>query len=643
MVATGGTEGLGRYDVDVNGPIGDQWRFNVGGFYRYDHGVRDPGFPGVRGGQFKGNITRLFDNGYVRFSAKVINDRNQFILDLPFENPSNPHFVPGFGTYGSMNTNEALGLTVPTPNGSLALPLDNGLRTAATWFTADVGFDLKNDWHIRNSAQVMNNNQEWNALVPSNAMTVNDFVTGPKGQAALGLPAGSTIQLFYTNHFDASGNPLPFNTPNGLVAPGQDIHVGKPLSAFQDQISLNKTFGIANVSAGGYLANYTQTNNWYFTQVLTDVENNPKFLDAVVTTPGGTPTAITKSGFLNQLSGYTNGTGQTTVVSGVLGTDLQLTDKLRANLGGRVEYDDYVQSSENTSSFDLDANPNTTYNNETYGNGSFRHFQKGMTDWAASVGLNYSVNDNLSVYANAARGYKMPALDEFLNASAQQQVDLFASRSVKSVEGGVKGVMGPLGFTVNGFYTKLTNIVSQGLIVDPNTGASVWTIIPSPENRSYGAEVELLASPIQGLQILANGTFLRAELGAGAGADIGSLINGVPKVIGNLSATYLNSRFRLTGDWHYVGSRFADVTVGTTLPRYSYFNFGGTYMFPNSNISLDANLLNAFQSEGLEEGNPRLLSNGGTGIFLARPILPRRLIVAMRYNFGNQGATQARQ
>src|SRR6185437_6385146 len=69
MVATGGTEGLARYDVDINGPLNDQWRFNVGGFYRYDHGVRDPGFPGIRGGQVKANLTRLLANGYVRVSA----------------------------------------------------------------------------------------------------------------------------------------------------------------------------------------------------------------------------------------------------------------------------------------------------------------------------------------------------------------------------------------------------------------------------------------------------------------------------------------------------------------------------------------------------------------------------------------------
>ncbi|MFL5493529.1 MAG: TonB-dependent receptor, partial [Gemmatimonadales bacterium] len=85
--ATGATQGLARFDLNANGPLGDAWRFNVGGFYRYDHGVRDPGFPGVRGGQVKGSVTRLLSNGYVRLSAKFIDDRNQFILDLPFVNP----------------------------------------------------------------------------------------------------------------------------------------------------------------------------------------------------------------------------------------------------------------------------------------------------------------------------------------------------------------------------------------------------------------------------------------------------------------------------------------------------------------------------------------------------------------------------
>jgi len=31
---SGATEGLARYDFNTNGPLGDDWRFNVGGFYR---------------------------------------------------------------------------------------------------------------------------------------------------------------------------------------------------------------------------------------------------------------------------------------------------------------------------------------------------------------------------------------------------------------------------------------------------------------------------------------------------------------------------------------------------------------------------------------------------------------------------------
>jgi hypothetical protein len=160
-------------------------------------------------------------------------------------------------------------------------------------------------------------------------------------------------------------------------------------------------------------------------------------------------------------------------------------------------------------------------------------------------------------------------------------------------------------------------------------------ILTSP-NKSYGAEVKLSGVPVTGLRLDATGTWLKAELGSGAGADIGSWINGVPQVIGNAAATYALSGFRLTGDWHYVGSRFSDVKAGTKLPQYSYSNFGLGYLLPRNRVSLTADLLNAFQSIGLEEGNPRLalLAGGRTSdLFLARPILPRRLQVGLRYDY----------
>ncbi len=640
---TGGTQEFARYDLNAGGPLGEDWRFNVGGFYRYDHGVRDPGFTGIRGGQLKANLTRQLSNGYVRASVKHINDRNQFILPLPFTNAEDPDYVPGFSNYGAMSTPEGLDLQVPTPNGSLRLPLDNGLRTEATWFTVDAAFDLANDWRIQNTAQVMQNDQEWNALLPFNAQPADEYL------ASLGLPAGTTGQFFFTNHFDNLGDPLPFDTPNGLVAPGGEWHVEKPISAIHDQIQLRRQFGRHSFAVGAYLANYTQENRWFFTDILTDVRDNPRFLDLVVTEPAAAPRPVTSNGFRNFLSNYVNGTGETNVVSGVIGGEIQLTDQLRADLGVRVEYNNYVQSSENTETVDQDGDPATTFNNILFGNNTFRRFTHDITDWAGSLGLNYVVNDNLAVFAAGSRGYKMPALDELLNAQAQAQVDLLDSREVQSIEGGVKTQLGRVAFTVNGFFTNLKNIVGQGAELDPVTGGTIWAIRLSPDNRSYGAELEAIVSPTPGLQLQGSATFLQAELGGGVDSLErlrGERLAVVPKHLGNLAATFsppAYSDLQLRADWHWVGARLTESPLtrvdDTELPFYNYFNFGASLGIPRAGVRLNVDLLNAFQGKGLEEGNPRLVAVGGAPIFLARPLLPRRLLVGVTYDFGAGGGT----
>ena len=644
MKASGATQGLARYDFNLNGPLGEDWRFNFGGFYRYDHGVRDPGFPGIRGGQVKANVTRLLSNGYIRVSAKVINDRNQFILPLPFENPKDPKYVPGFSDYGSMNTNEGNHVRVPTPVGTLELPLDDGLKTQASWFTADAAFDLASGWRLQNTAQIMQDDQAWNAILPFDVMPAADFVLRPQGAGGLGFPAGTTFQYTYTNLFTGSGSSTanaPFNTPNGLVSPGGEWHVEKPLTAFQDQFQVRRSFGPHSFTGGLYFANYTQTNRWYFTDILMDVRDTPHFLDLTVTPPGGTAQQITSNGFRKFVSNYANGNGQTTVVSGMLGGSIELTDRLRSDLGARWEYNNFVQTSENSATFDLDNNPATTFNNVTWGNNTFRHLSRGMNDWAGSLGVNFSLTPQVALYAQGARAYKMPALDEFLFAAAQGQVEAFEPRRTNTVEGGVKYSAGFVGATLNGFFTQLKNITSQGAVTV--NGQTTWIVQHTNDTRSNGVEGELYVRPLEGLQLQGSGTYTHATVGSckgtgcpapGAGSDVGSLIAGVPKWIGNFAASYQLMGARVTGDWHYVGKRYSDVKAGNFLPSYNYFNFGAAA--PILGTTLEVSLLNAFQSHGLEEGNPRLsLLPGGrtSNLFLARPILPRRFLASLRYDF----------
>ncbi|HEX4561364.1 MAG TPA: TonB-dependent receptor plug domain-containing protein, partial [Gemmatimonadales bacterium] len=260
MKAYGGTGGLARYDFNANGPIGSDWTFNAGGFYRYDRGVRDPGFPGTDGGQFKASLTRNFDNGFFRTSLKIINDRNQFILDLPYLYPDSTNLtkfqrVPGFSATGSMNTNEGNGISVPTPDGQLTLPLQNGLLTHAYWLTADAGFNLANGWNIENAAQLMSNHQEWNAIVPFDVMdtgtAVNQYLTqywgsyyqgilqrrgtipGNADSLHISVQPGYHYHMTYPNALSPSGAPLAYSAANGLLSPGGEWHVNKPLGAFQ--------------------------------------------------------------------------------------------------------------------------------------------------------------------------------------------------------------------------------------------------------------------------------------------------------------------------------------------------------------------------------------------------------------------------
>ena len=250
------------------------------------------------------------------------------------------------------------------------------------------------------------------------------------------------------------------------------------------------------------------------------------------------------------------------------------------------------------------------------------------------------MNDNVSLYGVAARGYKMPALDDFLNATSQEQVDLFDAQEVQSVEGGVKYAVGQVGFALNGFYIKRKNITGQGAITDPVTGAQTWRITFDPESRSYGAELELFVSPIEGLQLVSSGTLLKAEQGPGIDSLIGVRLAGAPTHIGNVLAIFAPQQARgieLKADWHWVGSRFSeaprDRITGAKLPFYNYFNFGVGYAIPNSGVRLNVDLLNAFQSKGLEEGNPRIVAGVGE-LFFARPILPRRLQASIQYDFG---------
>jgi outer membrane receptor protein involved in Fe transport len=99
-----------RLDFDYGGPLDDRWRFHLGGFYRQGEGPRTVGDRAEEGGQIKANLTRRLDQGFVRVSLKLLDDRAPVYLPVPVSitgTSADPHVasLPGFDLlHGAMQS-----------------------------------------------------------------------------------------------------------------------------------------------------------------------------------------------------------------------------------------------------------------------------------------------------------------------------------------------------------------------------------------------------------------------------------------------------------------------------------------------------------------------------------------------------------
>ena len=447
------------------------------------------------------------------------------------------------------------------------------------------------------------------------------------------VPPGTTYQLFFTNHSDISGNKLPFDTANGLISAGPLIHVEKPVSDFSNLLTIKKFFGSHSLSLGTYFAYYTQSNAWYFTNNLTDVRDNPRFLDLVLVQPDGSTLDVTKNGFLQFLSFYANGDGNNTLIAFFATDEFKLNDRLRIDLGARYERANYFQVVENKTDIDLDGDPKTQYDIENWGDRTFQRFDFNLDDIAYSAGVNYQIRpDHLAVYGSYTHGFKLPALDEFIFDPHEEFISTFKPFNTNMFETGVKYSGSVVGVAGAFFYGRVYNQIDRDLQMDPVTGRTIFFSFPIPENTGWGFEFEVLTKPTNKIELRTGATLVAID--APEVNQAGQFYDGFTPAVLDFEASYfVHQNTRIMFDWHYVGERFSDSRLTFRLPDYSYINLGASHRFPKTGLTFGARILNLTQSKGLEEGTPPSDPIAAENLFLARPILPRRITVEARYEF----------
>ena len=636
----GGEAGVLKLDANVNGPVGEtDWRYSVGGFYRSDDGIRDPGFTASEGGQIKANIGRVYGNGYVRVYGRALFDSNIFYLPLPIQNPSDPEFVSGFPDDGTLTSEEGVGKVVPLPNGDeLVLDLDDGQRQEGAWIQADLGYDLGGGWSIDNKFRYMDVDHYWNAMLPFELVDADDWAAG----FVEDTPEGAGSRLTF-----ADGGQL-FDTPNDLLSLGGQWFVQIPMSDVSDQLQLTKRVGRHDITVGTYLAHYEADPNWNFNDMVTNVENAPRFVDLeILNAAGDVIREVTNEGFRQYLSLYVNAEQSTTVAALFAGDEIALGDRFDLDVGVRYEHNTFDIRTEETGTFDV-AGGTDAHTGLNFGTGEFDEFERDFEELAFSVGGDYRVSDQISIYGRGTNGFKMPIMD---NVRSAGESGVLEPEDIAQVEGGVKVGSPKVGLSAVVYWLEIQDFPSGDVQIDPETGDTEFITRFAGEARTIGTEIEVVAAPIPALRLNGTATFqdpeytdFFTEVGgecqnpAGTLCDVsGNRVRRIPQTILEVGAAFDVGNLTLNGDVNFVGERFSNNENTIVLESYSILDLGAAYRFPDFGVTARVDLSNVTDegANALTEGNPRIDESVGaqSTLFLARPVLPRRVMAGITYEF----------
>jgi outer membrane receptor protein involved in Fe transport len=293
QVSSGVGHDLKRIDFAYGSPLGDGWRFHVGGFYRNGEGPREIGFTGFSGGQIKANVTKEFEGGYIRVYGKFLDDRQPNYGNVPLR-VTGTNADPEIGFIGGYDPREQGFLSpltasyaeVDRNNNRTLLDSRDGLASNVKAVGLEAQFDIAG-FTVTNRFRFADISGEYNEIAP--------FVTAPAPFFA--QFGGPGARLSY-----AAG-----------TQSGQAITDGRLLSLtariYADLESLDNTTndlratrvweageGKLTTTAGVYTSRQDVRMFWNFTSSLQDVAGGGRNAPVNITTATNIP--VTDAGTL---------------------------------------------------------------------------------------------------------------------------------------------------------------------------------------------------------------------------------------------------------------------------------------------------------------------------------------------------------
>ncbi|MYM69284.1 TonB-dependent receptor [Pseudoduganella sp. FT55W] len=632
---TTGTGSLRRVDMYYGGKISDGWYGSVGGFYRKTDGVRDAGFPADDGHQITATLTRNLDQGKLTLYARTTDDKNAFYTGVPLISSNGGRTItafPGFDPLtGTLMSGEMRNFTIEAaPGKTLTKDLGDGRGLKATVFGAN--FDQRiGDWSISNKFNRFDGDLNTIAMFTgNNPLSMNDYINAAIASAnsnaavvaAAGKPATAGTATF---------------VKGGAVSGSQQVvqaglwAVEKKLKSFTDELRVSKEiFKDNTLTVGGYFADYSSHDVWYLgnSHLMTAVPQasliNVTLNNGVVVSKNGTDGNV----FYAPVASYD---GRNT--AGFISDEWKVNDKIKVDFGMRHEQQKISGTISNLDSVDTDNNPLTVYNNGTsVPNGSNTYLSRTDSANSFTIGGNYKLARDTSVFVRANRGHTFISFDDLRGAGNQKDANdsnLLPTPKITQYEIGFKTASQLYTAYINAFHTEFDGIAFTQIL---SNGQELRSISGSKGN---GVEFELAVRPLENLQLQLTGDYQKSEYRDNPATD-GKTVQRQPKLQFRFTPTYRipfgeGNAAKLYATYTSIGERWADQANQQYLPSYRTIDAGVLFSFGDK-VELRLAGTNLNNELGLTEGNSRL-TTGNVGPINARPLFGRTWEASLLYRF----------
>lgn len=646
----GPTAELFRFDGWVGTPIADGWKLGVGGFYRNEQGVRDPGYTGNKGGQIRADISKDFDNASITVSYKHLDDNAIFYTGIPLTKDSEGDIVgiAGFDPhYGTTASRASAFLTLQSANGPVRFDNTAGSSIVLDQFSMLASWELGNGFRLTNNARYRDSSTVRNGVYPASIATAANYIAARRAALLAAYPTAANVVLRYTDTgeaFDVAGQ-----NGNGLVFENSARSVTVEESEFLDDVRLSREFELFgqthDISIGGYFARIKETFRRYSATTLQDVSGDSRLLDFVaVDAAGQVVGAATQNGVSRYGSEFANGSGEQTTIAVYASDEWQVAPAFRIDGGIRYEHVSTNGAQEGPRTVNL-GDPATLADDRVMtGDGVFTPFDRDFDRVGFTLGADWQFADRAGAFARYTSAFRLPSVGSFITSATATP----RTQGIKMWEAGLKYSDRLLSLYATGFLTDFDAYSIGNFQFNQETGGYTQQTVYT-DTRAYGIEFEGTIRPVSWFDFTLNATaqdptFRNLRYNELQGTTLvprdysGNQLLRVPKLAlrATPAVTLLDNRIRLQADVEHYTKRYADAANSSALPAYTVVNASARFDLTDR-VSLWAygdNLTNAI---GLTEGNPRAgeLTSGqaNDALFIGRPILGRNVRFAVDFKF----------